>query len=402
MNKADRCIGQRILGNLTVKYRAERSFFEYNPHVLKSGIQKYARRNEVKKGLWCLIEMDLFSLLEGEGSALDAYLQRFPKVAREKVKTRAKTIRTNMINRLVVMMSEEVNISAWWMPIKMLELYNRWVENRGNASSRKVLMDIYRYLLSQRMIRLISDLKSVYVLPPYYVKPKQMNDFSKIHRNIQASYPAVYSDQAKVGNVDWDLTDYPANVRPCIKGIVYNLGKGSDHAFYWISKLCDLEKEDGTSKYRYLQLVWSVLYHFIDRHRENEVVRDTISALEFFFKKMGHQEKPIYLYHAMLLLIRRFEIDWSYSPPLIDTPIVDVDKLYRRHLVGGKMPMDSYILDLHTHGGKRSVGCLQNFAIEGAYIKNENVNFLRQDYRDIYIKLKQELDLYRSRGARLQ
>ncbi|MBC2732925.1 MAG: hypothetical protein HF981_01045 [Desulfobacteraceae bacterium] len=76
MNMADRGIGQKILKNLTVKYRAERSFFGYNPHVLKSGIQKYARRNEVQKGLWCLIEMDLFSLLEWEGYGQDAYLQR--------------------------------------------------------------------------------------------------------------------------------------------------------------------------------------------------------------------------------------------------------------------------------------------------------------------------------------
>ena len=73
------------------------------------------------------------------------------------------------------MMSEEVSISAWWMPSKMLELYQKWDENRGNESSRKYLVDIYYYLTSQSMIRLISDLKSVFLLPPYYVKPKHMD-----------------------------------------------------------------------------------------------------------------------------------------------------------------------------------------------------------------------------------
>ena len=43
---------------------------------LKSGIQKYARRAEVDKGLWCLVEMDLFSLLEWDGAALNAYLKQ--------------------------------------------------------------------------------------------------------------------------------------------------------------------------------------------------------------------------------------------------------------------------------------------------------------------------------------
>ena len=46
-------------GELYIKYRLEKSFFGYDPSVLKSGIQKYARRAEVTKGLWCLVEMDL-------------------------------------------------------------------------------------------------------------------------------------------------------------------------------------------------------------------------------------------------------------------------------------------------------------------------------------------------------
>jgi hypothetical protein len=307
-----------------------------------------------------------------------------------------------MINRLVVMMSEEVNISTWWMPAKIKALHQKWVESRDGTFSRKILVDMYLYLTSQKMIRLISDLKSVYILPPYYVKPRQMDDFRQIHRSISALYPAVYGNQTDVGDVDLDLTGYSANIRRCIKGIVYNLEAGSDHAFYWISRLCDLENEDGTAKYRYLRFVWSVLYRFIDRHREIEVVRDAISALEFFFNKMGHQEKPIYLYHAMLLLIRRNEIDWKSEDPEIDIPIERVESLYKAHLDGGKMAMDPYILDLHTHGGKRGSDDLENFALEGAYIENENDALLRREYREIYVMLKQELDRYRCSDERLQ
>jgi hypothetical protein len=391
-----------LFGDLYTKRRSEKSYFGYHPLVLKSGIQKYARRAEVEKGLWCLIEMDLFCLLEWNGTALNAYLRKYPERTRVLTKRGAHAIRSNMINRLVANMSEEVNISAWWMPLKILELYQKWVDNRGNASSRKVLVDMYLYLTSQKMIRLISDLKSVFLLPPDYVKPKQVNDLRRIHDNIKALYPAVYSGQAVVGEIDWDLDGYPANLQPCIKGIIYNLEKGSDHVFFWINKLCDLEKEDKTPKFKYIRMVWAILYRFIDRYSEYEFVRETISALQEFFKRMGHREKPIYLYHAVLLLIRRDEIDWSSTDPAIDTPVADVDRLYRDHLAGAKMPVDDYILDLHTHGGKRSCNCLENFALEGAYIKNENVKFLHREYREIYIKLKQELDLYHSRGGRLQ
>ena len=39
---------------------------------------------------------------------------------------------------------------------------------------------------------------------------------------------------------------------------------------------------------------------------------------------------------------------------------------------------------------------------EGAYIENENDNFFHQEYREIYILLKQKLDLYHSIGRKLQ
>ena len=53
-----------VFGDLYTRYRLEKSFFGVDPSVLKSGMQKYARRADVEKALWCLVEMDLFCLLE--------------------------------------------------------------------------------------------------------------------------------------------------------------------------------------------------------------------------------------------------------------------------------------------------------------------------------------------------
>ena len=64
--------------------------------------------------------------------------------------------------------------------------------------------------------------------------------------------------------------------------------------------------------------------------------------------------------------------------------------------------MDDYVLDLHTHRGKRNGNCLENFAMEGAYVENENADLLRPEYREIYVMLKQELDLYRNKGLKEQ
>jgi hypothetical protein len=392
------------LGYLFTKFRCEKSFFGYDPSILKSGMQKYARRNEVEKGLWCLIEMDLFSLLEKNGPALDAYLSAHPNETRANTQAAAKRIRTNMVNRLVVMMSEEVSISAWWMPSKILELYENWMENRNHPLGRKFLVDKYLSLTSQKMIRLISDIHSVYLVPPSYVKPGQMDDLNRIHQEIQVRYPKVYSGQAEVGAVKWgvDLGKHPSKIQPCIEGILYNLEKGSDNVFFWIRKLFELELEDGVCRYKYVKIVWDILHRFIDINREYEFVRETICALRKFHKMMTHREKPIYLYHAVLLLVRRNEIDWSLKDHQIDTPLAEVDRLYRHHLRDGRMEMDEYVMDLHTRKMRWTPKCYEKFAREGAYVKNEDIRFLNQEYREIYVLLKQEKDLFRSRGGKIR
>jgi hypothetical protein len=60
------------IGDFNARFRVEKSFHGYPISVLKSGIQKYARRGETEKGLWCLVEMDIFSLLEKDGPELEA------------------------------------------------------------------------------------------------------------------------------------------------------------------------------------------------------------------------------------------------------------------------------------------------------------------------------------------
>jgi hypothetical protein len=82
--------------------------------------------------------------------------------------------------------------------------------------------------------------------------------------------------------------------------------------------------------------------------------------------------------------------------------MADVEKLYWDHLVGGKMPMDNYVMDLHTKKMKWTPGCMEKFAQEGAYVQNENETFLDPEYREFYFVLKKELDLYHSKGGRLQ
>ena len=391
------------LRELYAKYRKEKSFHGYDPSVLKSGIQKYGRRAEVNKGLWCLVELDLFSLLEWDGDALDGYLRKFPEESRRHTQQSAQRIRTNMINRLVAMMTEEVCISAWWMPVVMWDLYQRWHKYRKHPISRKYLIDMYLSLTSQKMIRLVSDIISVYRVPPEYIKAGKNCSIRRIHNKVMSRNPNICANQSVVGKTNWNFTasGYPQNVRSCIKGVIYNLEQGSDNVFCWIRELYEAAQINKVKEYIYTNLLWKILYGFIGRYREWEVIRGPISALHNFYRKMTHKEKPIYLLHAFLLIVRRNEIDWESVPPGVDTPIDDIEKLYNDHVRNVKLKIDRFVMDMHTRGGKRIANRLENFALEGAYVKNENVKFLNPDYRGVYVELKKELDRCRNRSRRV-
>ena len=90
-----------------LRLHKQTSYNGINPSVLKSAVQKYLRREEYDKGLWSLIELDLFELLENNDIiAKNQSLQEALSV--DIIKMNAKKIRSNMINRLVVIMSEEI------------------------------------------------------------------------------------------------------------------------------------------------------------------------------------------------------------------------------------------------------------------------------------------------------
>ena len=131
----------------SLNYCSQTSFNGCRTTVLKSGLQKYLRRSEPQKGLWCLIEMDLFSVLEPD--------------------SRAYAIRSNNMNRLIAIMSEEISINAPALPVFVRECYETWCNSRGTLSGRNTLVTLYKTLFNCKKSRIISDLKSYYNLPPY-------------------------------------------------------------------------------------------------------------------------------------------------------------------------------------------------------------------------------------------
>ena len=344
--------------------RKESSYNGLNPSVLKSAVQKYIRKN-FEKGLWALIELDLFTLIENDNVYAEEQSLK-ESLSVDTIKMNAKKIRTNMINRLVVIMSEEISINCWWLPIKMKELYEKWMQTRESEISRKYLVKIFMLLIKSEKLRLISDLKTVYNIPPYYLS--DYNQLSKLHSQLL--------NENKINLVDVDLTGLKATEK--LKEFENCIQASDEKAFFWLSKLIEKENKD------YVNSIWNIVTN-------NSPVKDVTDCLKFFFTKMTHREKWIYLYHAILLIVHRKSVDFNETiKDEEELSIENIAEYYKKNLENQLIEIDDFVYDIHT--GLKADNLKTKFALEGSIVVDENKKFFNKEYRELYIKFKKMMD----------
>lgn len=163
------------IGSMCVVLHRERSFHQVDTRVLKSALQKYGRRAMLSKGLWCLIELDLFSLLECEPALYSSVNELRLKPGQ--ISMNARRLRSNLINRMVAMISEDVGPVQFDLPAKVLHWFKNWNEQRRDLSSRRILVEFYSAIANEQTprIRLISDLRTVFNLPEYLTKNETLH-----------------------------------------------------------------------------------------------------------------------------------------------------------------------------------------------------------------------------------
>lgn len=419
-----------MIGRMDLTRWRETSYNGVSMRALKSGLQKYARRGMLQKGLDCLVELDLVQLLESDPDAIAAYLRRQGQpseaegeaAARRRVVQRARALRTNLVNRLIVITSEDVGIACWWLPLVVDDRYRTWQACRELPAARKHLLDLYTSIATRKKLRLVSDLKSVYLLPPDYVSPAERGALRREHadlcrslglENLLADRDAVPEQliDACSAEIRLALAAHDPEVRRIVNGVLYQLKQRGDNVFYWVNRLIERQRDArgeprlGT-RADLCNLVWRLLLDFADQHEalwggvpepypaNAGRLREIIVVLKRWYDEMTHRERPIYLYHALLLVVRRGEIDWSAAIPVVDTPWQEVEQRYRAALAGRSIELDPYVFDIHT--GRRAEHALTQFASEGAFVENEDRTLRNDDYRRIYQGLKERLDSRRS------
>jgi hypothetical protein len=106
--------------------------------VLKSAMQKFARRGETKLMMQAVNEIDLFRELMIEDT---------PNVRSNAF---IKAIRTNMINRLSIILFEDVSFSEYYAFEKVIANINEWKRDRSKTSC---LMEICKYISKAKKLR---------------------------------------------------------------------------------------------------------------------------------------------------------------------------------------------------------------------------------------------------------
>jgi len=347
----------------------------YSPDLLKSGIQKYSRRGELTKSEWCAVELDLFSECGGE------------------------PIRTNNINRLIVICCEDIGVAEATLPIYIGRLVRHWDKHRtsGNGEDRLALLKMVKMINDSPKIRILSDIRAVY---GHAISHKQITEdpqFQDIYENI-----SELPDEA-AGIWEMSLEKDTEELLPLMDGLVYHLDMQDDRVFYYMFRILKLHEEKKRCSQRFrgwkpssypvektfggrFQPEYAIWQHLFTR-AQDEGESKLIQSLEVLFDWYNHRsENWLYLAQAILYFIRDF--DWSkilFEPTI--TP-EEVSVIYQKNYQE-KLTLDDYIYDKHTAIGRKNGANQLDFAHEGSKVYNEASDLVNNKYRTIYNLIKE-------------
>lgn len=322
--------------DISVKYRHVRIGC-FSDSDLKSAIQKYLRREEKEKG-----EM-----------AMRFFLSVSKK--KDEAPQRVKSILSNIMNRLIVMMSEEISICETSLPIHIQKVYKKYIVDQDIRH----IYSLYKTLFSCRKCRILSDIKATFLLPFFEDGDLSNQEISRHNEMIRPLLPHLTIETSHTISIkEWKTT---------------LLKRQFELTFFQLGYLVRPYK----TRKETMKQIWNILMDI----RYSLTIRQTIESLYFLYKKMTHREKTLYLYHAILLGLTQVDSSlYNVQHELIDPKLNALPDTFK---------CDEYVLDMHT-GNKKSGQ--YEFVMSGAWIFHQDERFFHQFYRLIYIRKKQRVD----------
>lgn len=324
---------------ISVKYRNVR-IGPFSDYELKSAIQKYLRRDEPDKGIL----------------SLRLLLSVVSKIDDDPV--RVKTILSNTMNRLVVMISEEVSLCEPSLPRLVEVLYKEYIKERDV----RYILALYKTLYTCKKSRILSDIRAAFLLPFFDDHDLSLIDIQRHNDIVKPLSGGLVISKEDVSIMDWK------------KALVE---RDLHKTFIRMGHLL----RPATGRKQKMNDMWNIMTEMTSLPLH---IYENIQSLLFIYRKMTHREKTLYLYHAILLAILQPKPSplKSFDVASLELKFDDLSKDIH------SFKMDTYIKDMHT-GKKDSTP--YHFVMSGAWIYKEDKTFYNGVYRAIYIRKKQLL-----------
>ncbi len=328
--------------------------------ALKSGVQKYIRRCNLEKALYCTAELDLF------------------KVIKHDRKIRA--LRSNLRNRLIIILCEDIGISDWRIYTKINKLLKKWEDTRESDSNidRKYLMEIIHYMANSEKLRITCWLRK------YYSSALTVPNLKKYYAD--GDIEAMKKTSRRCGHKFYRKDD-SEEIKNLIDGFVYHFVRNSDNVFYWIFKILNSKDKNGkrcknTNKG---YIIWDILGIYINRTLNVKLFK-LYHMHKVWYKKNNNSrnENFLYLLNAVLFYLRRKDIDWTETIDEYNLSNEEVTEIYNRN-IGDEynFEFDDYVIDVHCSQGKRMGKTVKHFITGGGSHVNNESHFAIQKYKKV-------------------
>jgi len=277
--------------------------------AVKSAIQKYARRGMRVEMLQAVSEMDSFSSYVDSEDVM--------------VHRASKAIRTNMINRLKVILFEDVSFSQVGIFTTVIEKIKEWEESE--RTDKEVLSEIVALIASAKKLR-----------QPIYLR-------------------AMYGEGEACSIDKKDFLDGVDNeTLSCMEWIYHN----DEEA---LKMLSDRQFPGKDIVLPLVTAEWKRLKPTKNRKGSNE--RFIFVAIPWLW----------IMYDSHLSEIAGLDSATNFTSKEITSAYKKVD-----------IKFDPYVYDIHTKEGKKQGKTVEDFRIEGAVVVNEDDVWLDEDLKDFY------------------
>ena len=325
----------------------------YKLDILKSAVQKYLRRREFYKMVWCVAEIYLFEI--------------FKKTETDNRAT--KGIISNLLNRLIIMLDEEmlfVECERYLLIRKYIEEFEH--KNRGDFMC---LYKICKILCESRMIRRGSDIRG-------YWDPKR--------RKIEGIYDENTTDEGYF--------------------ILFKdeFEKKNNKCFMWMFKIFNGKREGKVRRYRRKENIYMIWEYLFTRKniKENTILRKCLEYRLNEFHKKNRSERFIFLTAAIDIAMYMDSSNFNGEGKLfgkkeqrigimkneLDSRLNEEEIIKSVFSGYKKMKIDDYAIDMHTSAGRKMGKNKVDFIASGAVIVDEDTEYFVKEWRDCYNKAK--------------